>query len=326
MADAVALDTWSREGVRVSDVVSALAELRQQANEERSARTAVMTLIAVAPDDDRAYAATNALRSLGGRHPSRIVLLRPDPDQVATLDARAALYAVGAEGHQVNFEEVELEVCGQAANHLDSIVESFTISDLPVALWYVGSIPDPTDPLVSVATALLVDSRDAPDTGRLRPLLAIARRRTVSDLSWIRLRPWRVLLAGLFDPPECRRWIEHVDSVRVTGKVGPRRMLGGWLLSQLGLMPRQVTLEGSRHVEIEVTCRDGSNEATFEVTRAGSVKAISARAVLPDGPRPPHVYPLADDPLVTSLSEALTNLAPDVIWEKSLSAATLLGG
>ncbi|HUE60968.1 MAG TPA: OpcA/G6PD domain-containing protein, partial [Acidimicrobiales bacterium] len=138
--------------------------------------------------------------------------------------------------------------------------------------------------------------------------------------------PWRVLLAGLFDPPECRRWLDHVDSVRVTGKVGPRRMLGGWLLSQLGLMPKQVTLEDSRHVEIEVTCRDGSNEATFEVTRAGSVKAISARAVLPDGPRPPQVYPLADDPLATSLSEALTNLAPDVIWERSLSAATLLGG
>ena len=326
MADAVAVDTWSGEGVRVSDVVSGLAELRQGANEERSARTAVMTLIAVAPDDERARAATNALRSLGGRHPSRIVVLRPDPDQVASLDACATLYSVEGDGHQVNFEEVTLEVRGQAANHLDSIVDSFTISDLPVALWYVGSIPDPTDPLLSVATALLVDSRDAADTGRLRPLLAIARRRTVSDQSWIRLRPWRVLLAGLFDPPECRPWLQHVESVTVTGKVGPRKMLGGWLLSQLELMPRQITLEDARHVEITVTCRDRGDEATFEVTRAGSVKAISARAVLPDGPRPPLVFPLADDPLTTSLSEALTNLAPDIIWEKALSAATLLGG
>ncbi|HEX6391883.1 MAG TPA: glucose-6-phosphate dehydrogenase assembly protein OpcA [Acidimicrobiales bacterium] len=325
MADAVAVDTWSGQGVRLSEVVAGLADLRHQSKDERSARTTVMTLVAVAPDDDRAYAATRALRSLGGRHPARIVMLRPDPDQVASLDARAALFTVENEGHETNFEEVTLTVCGQAAKHLDSLVDAFTVSDLPVALWYVGSVPDPTDPLLKVATALLVDSRDAADTGRFRPLLEVARRRTVSDLSWIRLRPWRELLSGLFDPPECRRWLQSVESVTVTGKVGPRKMLGGWLLAQLGLQPRQVTLQDARHVEIHVTCREGTDEATFEVTRANSVKAISAQAVLPDGPRPPAVHPLADDPLAVSLSEALTNLAPDVIWERALATATLLG-
>jgi glucose-6-phosphate dehydrogenase assembly protein OpcA len=326
VADAVAVDTWSGDGVKLSDVVAALSELRHESKDERSARTAVMTLVAVAPDDDRAYAATRALRSLGGRHPARIVLLRPDPDQVASLDARAALYTVDADGHAVNFEEVTLEVCGQAAKHLDSLVEAFTVADLPVALWYVGSVPDPTDPLLRVAKVLLVDSRDAADTGRFRPLLEVARRRTVSDLSWIRLRPWRELLAGMFEPPECRRWLPHVESVRVTGKVGPRKILGGWLTAQLGLLPRQVTLHDARHVEIQVTCRDGSQEATFEVTRADSIKAISASATLPEGPKPPVIHPLADDPLMVSLSEALTNLAPDVVWERALSAATLLGG
>lgn len=326
MADAVAIDTWEGRGVHISDVVNALGDLRHQANEERSARTAVMTLIAVAPDGDCANAATNVLRSLGGRHPSRIVIVRPEPDSVANLDATATLYGVDAQGHQVNFEEVVLTVCGQAAHHLDSIIESFTVSDLPVALWYVRSIPDPTDPLLSVATALLVDSRDAADTGKLRPLLEVARRRTVADLSWIRLRPWRLLLSDLFDPPDCRVWLQHVDSAKVTGKVGPRRMLGGWLLAQLGLLPRQVTLEDSRHVEIEINCRNGEDVATFEVTRADSVKAISSRAMLPDGPRPPVVFPLSDDPLSVSLSQALTNLAPDVVWERALASATLLGG
>jgi glucose-6-phosphate dehydrogenase assembly protein OpcA len=326
VADAVAVDTWTGEGVRLSDVVAALAELRHDTKEEQSARTAVMTLVAVAPDDDRASAATRALRSLGGSHPSRIVILRPDPDQAASLDAQAVLHAVECQGHEINFEEVTLDVHGQAAKHLDSLVEAFTVSDLPVALWYVGSIPDPTDPLLAVATALLIDSRDAADAGRFRPLLEVARRRTVSDLSWIRLAPWRELLAGLFDPPDRRRWLQHVESVTVTGKVGPRKMLGGWLLAQLGLQPRQVSLLDGRHVEIEVVCRDGDEEAVFEVTRAGSVKAISARAALPDGPTPPIVHPLADDPLAVSLSQALTNLSPDVIWERALSAAGLLGG
>ena len=326
MADAVAVDTWEAKGVLVSDVVNQLAVLRHQAREETSARTAVMTLVAVAPDDDRAYAATGVLRSLGGQHPSRIVIIRPDPDEAASLDARATLYSVDYASHRVNFEEVILSVCGQAAYHLDSVVEAFTVSDLPVALWYVGSVPAGSDPLLSISTALLVDSRDAADTVGLRALLQVARRRTVSDLSWIRLRPWRALLAGLFDPPDSREWLKRVDTATVTGKVGPRRLLGGWLVAQLGLLPRQVTLEDARHVEIKLTCRDGDATSTFEVTRAESAKAISARAVLPDGPRPPVVHALVDDPLTVSLSEALTNLAPDVVWERALASATLLGG
>jgi glucose-6-phosphate dehydrogenase assembly protein OpcA len=326
VADAVAVDTWTGSGVRLSDVVGALGELRHQAREDASARTAVMTLIAVAPDDDRAYAATNVLRSLGGRHPARILILRPEPDEVASLDARAALYEVASQGHRTYFEEVVLSVRGQAALHLDSLVDAFTVSDLPVALWYVGSVPEPNDPLLSVANVLLVDSRDAADTGRLRPLLEIARKRTVSDLSWIRLRPWRALAAGLFEPPDTRPWLQHIESVTVSGKVGPRRMLGGWLLAQLGLRPAQVTLTEARHVEIEITCRQDSGSARFEVTRADGVKAIAARAVLPDGPRPPVVHLLADDPQSVSLSEALTNLNPDVVWERALASATLLDG
>ena len=49
--------------------------------------------------------ATGALRALGRHHPARIVLLRPDPDQVATLDGRTSLYAVDEDGHQRSFEK-----------------------------------------------------------------------------------------------------------------------------------------------------------------------------------------------------------------------------
>ena len=221
MANAVAVDTWDARGVRLSEVVEALADLRHQSIGTNAARTAVMTLVAVIPNDEQAYAATRALRALGRHHPARIVLLRPDPDQVATLDGRAVLYAMEDDGHQVNFEEVSLDVGGQAARHLDSLVEAFTLSDLPVPVWYVGDIPDPSDPLLSVATAVLVDTRDAADTGRMRAVLELARRRTVVDLSWIRLRPWRELLAGLFDPVARRPWLQAVERVEVSGQGRP---------------------------------------------------------------------------------------------------------
>jgi glucose-6-phosphate dehydrogenase assembly protein OpcA len=282
-----------------------------------------MTLVAVAATDEQAATATKALRSLGGHHPARIVILRPDLDQVAELDARATLYAMESDDHRVNFEEVELRVQGQAANHLDSFVEPFTLSDLPVAVWYVNAIPDPADPLLHVANVVLLDSRDAADAVQLRALLGLVRRRTVIDLSWIRLGPWRELLSGLFDPVDQRAWLQDVDHVKVTGKDGPRRLLGGWVTTQLNLNPRQVELADARHVEIRIVCRRAGQEAVFSVVRGDMTRTVASEAELPDGPRPRQIVPLADDPLPVALATALTLLRPDPTWEKALSSATV---
>jgi glucose-6-phosphate dehydrogenase assembly protein OpcA len=322
MADAVAIDTWDGQGVRVGEVVKALTDLQHETGDRNTARTAVMTLIAVAATDEQADGATRALRALGRHHPARILIIRPDPDQVATLDAQARLYAVDADGHLINFEEITLWVSGQAAKHLDSLVEAFTLSDLPVALWFVNSVPEPTDPLLTVASAVLLDSRDA--QGQLRSLLELARRRTVVDLSWARLAPWRELLANLFDPPDARVWLDGVSEVEVHGKTGPRHLLGGWLASQLDLRPNQVVLSDGRHVEIRVTSRRGSDTALFEVQRGDQHRTVSAQAILPSGVTPVQSITLAEDPLPTALATALTRLKPDVTWEKALSAATTL--
>ena len=135
------------------------------------------------------------------------MILRPDPDQVAGLDARATLYAMQLADHRVTFEEVVLAVRGQAALHLDSLVEAFTLSDLPVAVWYVDSAPEPGDPLLGTATAVLLDSRDAADDVGMRALLEVVRRRTVVDLSWIRLGPWRGCSPGCsIRRPTARGW------------------------------------------------------------------------------------------------------------------------
>ena len=214
VADAVAVDTWDARGVRLADVTAALAALRHQSRERAALRTTVMTLVAIAPGDERAYSAMGALRTLGGHHPARIVLIRPDPDEVATLDGRATLYAVAADGHPLHFEEVIL-ACGRPGRPPPRLAGRSIHALRPArVVWYVGSVPDPTDPLLTLATAVLTDSRDAADTGQLRTLLELARRRTVVDLSWIRLEPWRDLLAGLFDPPAARPWARRCESGR----------------------------------------------------------------------------------------------------------------
>jgi glucose-6-phosphate dehydrogenase assembly protein OpcA len=324
VADAVAVDTWDGRGVRLNEVTEALAALRQQSTERSSTRTAVMTLVVVATTDEQAYAAAGALHALGGHHPARILVVRPDPDQVAALDARATLYSAQADGHAVNFEELTLWVGGQAALHLDSLVEAFTLADLPVAVWYVGTVPEPSDPLLTVAHAVILDSRDNAEPRDLRDLLELVRRRTVVDLSWIRLQPWRVLLAGLFDAPAYRPYVTAVASAHVSGKSGPRHLLGGWLASQLHLERQQIRLTDARHVEITLECRLGNEVGTFDVGRVDGKRVLWAGATISDGPSIRQLTTLADDPFSASLAEALTHLEADRIWERSLTAATTL--
>lgn len=324
MAEPLAVDHWSGHGVRLTQVMAALADLRDQVSGRSSARTAVMTLVAVAPADEQAYGAPEVLRRLAGHHPARIVLIRPDPDSVAHLSARTTLYALDNDHHRIYFEEVRLEVGGQAALHLDSVVEAFTLSDLPVVVWYVNSIPVASDPLLAVATAILVDSRDAPDPGQLRSLLQLARRRTLVDLSWSRLLPWRELLASLFDAPAYLQWLDAMEEIDIAGKEGPRRLLGGWITAQTDVSPRRVRLRDARHVAIHMVARRGGRSAQFTVERTEGQRLVAAEAVVA-GEAPHHATNLLpEDPMANSLANALTHLRPDPIWERALSAATAL--
>ena len=88
----------------------------------------------------------------------------------------------------------------------------------------------------------------------------------------------------------------------------------------------------AQHVSIRVICRRGGEEALFEVGRGGLNRMVSARAELPDdldrgpaGAENPQPIPLAEDPLATSLAEALTHLQPDAVWQRALSAASTFG-
>jgi glucose-6-phosphate dehydrogenase assembly protein OpcA len=323
VAETTVLDRWSGKGVKLSKVIDAVAGL---SGDRRSSppRTACMTLVAVARSDEQARRATEALRVLANSHPARILLLRPEPDEVASLDADASLYGCQTDHNRLHFEEIVLHVGGQAARHLDSVAEPFTLSDLPVGVWSVSSIPDPSDPLLSIATASLIDSRDAPDVSELRSVLRLTRNHAVVDLSWNRLAPLRELVASLFDHPSTRRWVELLERAEVSGKDGPRRLIGGWLIAQSRLSPRNVSVRDAQHVSVKLTARDQGSTATFSVTRPEGQRLLVGEAVLPDGEVLKASSDLPSDPVAMSLAAALTLLRPDPVWERALSAVAAL--
>ncbi len=148
-------------------------------------------------------------------------------------------------------------------------------------------------------------------------LIALAGRRAVVDLSWMRLRPWREMVAALFEPPEFRPWSRRITSAYIAGKGGPRRLLAGWVASRLGLSKDQLVLEDARHAR--VVLRAGT-AATFEVARQEGERLVRARAHIEGGADRQEVIPLPDDSLAWSLSEALTHLGRDRIWQQALAA------
>ncbi|HTT92783.1 MAG TPA: glucose-6-phosphate dehydrogenase assembly protein OpcA [Acidimicrobiales bacterium] len=329
-----AVQTWEGRGVGLGEVIAALPELRRQASGRGAGtRTAVMTIVMVIKPDDDPEVVAAPIRALGAHHPCRALVLRPDLDSTPVIDAREFLWqaepVASGGGHPVFFEELYLHVGGQAASHLSSIVGPFVLADLPVVMWFPDALPDPADPLLRLASALVVDTRVAvDDRGAIahsyRTLLELANHQPVVDLSWVRLQPWRELLAGLFEPEHIRPFLQCVRSVSVSGKPGPRHILAGWLMAELDLRARELAMSDSKHVEINLEAVCGSEEGVFQVRRDDGTRAVWAKASLSNGMSHSQALPLPDDSLTSALSAAISNLRADRVWERALAAAAAL--
>ena len=225
------------EDVRISDVEAALSRLRAASAREGSApnlRTSVMTHIAWVPEPwlDKAR---DALSGMAERHPSRTILLVPDPDAgYSRVDATASVesYAVPGVERDVCTEVVELRLCGMRAKAPASVVQPLLVSDLPVFLRWRGEPPwgaVELDQLVGIIDRLIVDSTEWDDLPfPYRHLAELFPRTAVSDIAWARTSRWRPLLASLWPG------IADVGTIRVRGTAAQAWLLCGWLRSRLG--------------------------------------------------------------------------------------------
>jgi len=288
------VETWNGEDVPLGEVETALARLRAATAVEGAPpnlRTSVMTHLAWVPDPwlDRARA---ALAGMAERHPSRTIILVPEPDEDAGLDASVSLvsYAVPDVDRNVSSEVVELHLRGERARAPASIVEPLLISDLPVFLRWRG---EPSwgsaelDQLVDVTDRLIVDStewRGLP--GPYAQLAELFDRAAVSDIAWARTSRWRALLASLWPG------IADVRTIRVHGTPAQAHLLAGWLRSRLE--------------------RD---DIAVEIDEADMLEGIEL-----DGKAAP--FPKGDPPSPSDvLSEELDLFGRDPVYEAAVRAA-----
>jgi glucose-6-phosphate dehydrogenase assembly protein OpcA len=235
----------------VSDIDRELARLRiDPESNEPFQRTSVMTHIAWVPGE-WVEAAEDVLAGLAERHPSRTIVLVPDPEAGDALDASVQVECFpSGPGRQVCTETIRLRVCGARAGVPASIVQPLLLPDLPVFLRWRGLPPfgeRPFEELVDVVDRLIVDSTEWP--GLPKPyerFVDVFDRVVVSDIAWARTSRWRPQLASLWPG------IAEVRRIKVTGTEAQACLVVGWLRSRLG---RRVELEhepSDRLVGVEV--------------------------------------------------------------------------
>jgi Glucose-6-phosphate dehydrogenase subunit len=225
------VDEWADECASVSEVEQALINLRLRRGfvGKRNLRTTVLTHIAWVPREWQ-QAATETLARLAERHPSRTILLFPEPDADDGIAARALLecYEVPFTDRHLCSEIAELRLRGNRAQAPASIVLPLLLPDLPVFLRWRGR-PEFTSPvfeqLAEVVDRLVVDSSEWDDVpGAYRELSEVFDRVAVSDIAWRRTLPWRRALA--------RAWPDLPD--RLTGPPAETALLAGWLRARAG--------------------------------------------------------------------------------------------
>ena len=182
-----------------------------------------MTHIAWVPQE-LARAARGDARGAGRAHPSRTILLVPEPDAGATaIDAsvyRVECFDLRSETDHVCTEVVELHLRGDRAEAPASIVEPLLISDLPVFLRWRGSPPWRSPRARADRARRRPADRRLDRVGRPARRLRGARRgsstgRAVSDIAWA------ARSAGAPCSRRCGR--ESPTSRRSASRAPPRR-------------------------------------------------------------------------------------------------------
>jgi glucose-6-phosphate dehydrogenase assembly protein OpcA len=215
-------------------------------------RTSVMTHTAWVPPE-WVEAAEDVLAGLAERHPSRTIVLVPEPEEQDGLEARVGVQVFpSGEGRQVCAETIRIHLKGSRASAPASVVQPLLLPDLPAFLRWRG-VPSfgsvPFESLVGVVDRLIVDSTEWHELPKAYAQLAgVFDRVVVSDIAWARTSRWRRQLASLWPG------IGNVERIRVTGTAPQAQLLAGWLRSRLD---RPVQLEHEPAERLEAVEIDG---------------------------------------------------------------------
>ena len=300
------------------------------------ARAAVLNIVVIARRQVHALRAAETVATLAMRHPSRAIVVLGDareegpPGISPLLVPDLPLFLWWTETPDVDRPYVR---------DLLALAQRLIVDSADFAR--------PERTLPRLATACVVDRRCA-----------------LTDLNWARLTTWRELLVQFFDVPAWRQLLEDIEGVRVSfavdadgREIHPSQalLLVGWLASRLGwrasdrISPSEAgghlfdlaRADGSRipirlrpRFErglsegdvsgIRIDARRDGRHTQFRIHRDGGRWCAAATVSVDDEIVSERIVPLPATDVVELLSEELTILASDRVFEEALALLVTL--
>jgi glucose-6-phosphate dehydrogenase assembly protein OpcA len=235
----------------------AASDLEAHAPREHSAlsRAALWTIVIPAHGSESLRWSRELVDEIAPSVPARVIVLcRDAEDEAPAIPAGAdrgelLRASIGSNvvsrpsgARTVYSEEIILTGRGDAEEHFGALVRALQIPSLPTAvLWIDSTLPAAllTRELLPNAERLVIDTgrcRGASDLQSLERIVDLAAT-DVADLGWARLDNFRLLFAGLFDPPVGGGPLQ--SAARVVVRHRPHSLVSGllltaWLAGQLG--------------------------------------------------------------------------------------------
>ncbi len=281
--------------VDVGEIERELGALWQQASHDGGSaavgRAALWNLV-IPSHGNEALAKTKALvDAIAPVVPVRAIILCLDgapggADLSATIESHVISQPGG--GRVVYSEEITLVGPAGAEAHFGAMVRALQVPGVRTAtLWMDASMPSTllVRELLPVTRRLVVDTGSCSGPPHLQDLQRLAARtqpRPVADLGWLRLGSFRLLFAGLFDPPVGGAPLGSATKLvvrhRTGGDVGAL-LIVAWLGQLLGWRPLRASETADGGLRFDLERADGGSVEAFVVPGPG---ACDESAILGD--------------------------------------------
>lgn len=237
--------------VDVASIEKQLAQLWRQEKQDSATpmtKAALWNVVAHTWTSEQHAHVTDILSRASAKVPQRTIVVQAGPDGKAGIASWiSANCHLIAGGRQVCSEEVSIVASGHLVDRVPPLVRALLLPDMPVALWWVGDLPDDrreyASALLEPADRLIYDSSFFDGRSDLDVVWHIAERTTTApaDLTWARIEEWRAATAALFDPASMRDRLSRIRTVRVYsgggatfGELSEAVLYVSWLTAQTG--------------------------------------------------------------------------------------------
>jgi glucose-6-phosphate dehydrogenase assembly protein OpcA len=328
----------------VSDVDTIKAELWRARHDfdERDKGTRVaattMNLVVFVNDPEHRKWVLERVEKIADKHPSRTIILDANAGRVG---AEVFVSSLDESGSTVHGERIELGVPDIDPVTLRRVVSELRVPGIETHLfWSAVRVTESArfKELIEIADSIVVDSsgavRDDSTLDELAKFFAQYRHIPMRDLAWMRLAPWRDMVARFFDDKGLREELFSIRKVTVaSGSDAEALYLGGWLGSRLGWKPDppcafrdrqngkvelEIKREGSARRVASISLETPSSQYTAALT--GDASTVELRVT---GARThdPSLAPLAAIDNASLIESAILAGTTDEIFETALRTA-----